>query len=321
MKRNYGKIILASGFLVLLTFLITTIVFILIEHNLLLKENEKVFPAKQRFTLNSCHKGSDVAIRSFPFVEKKTESIPILMYHHIVKKENLHKLHMIDGELNPMIVLKDDFEEQMAYLHEHGYVTLTMNELYSFLVEDIDIPSKSVVLTFDDGYKDNFIEAYPILKNYGFKAVNFVITGAITKRSQPFDPKHVQYLSIKEMVRACEVFEYQSHTYNLHQSENTNQGQGSSYLISKSNDEILHDIETSIYHLNGENIAFAYPYGEYLPSTIGHLKKLGFKMAFTTENRVTTREDHLYEIPRFGILASTTFEEFVEYVTNHSNPN
>ena len=53
----------------------------------------------------------------------------------------------------------------------------------------MDIPEKSVLLTFDDGYKDNFVEAYPLLKKHDFSAVNFVITGAVTKRSQPIYPE------------------------------------------------------------------------------------------------------------------------------------
>ena len=316
MKRYYGKIVLASGFLLLLTLIFSTLVFVLIDYKLLSKESVNVFPAKHRFALNSCQKGSDIAVRSFSFVEKATQSIPILTYHRIVKKENIHKRHIIDKEINRMIVLKEDFEEQMAYLHEQGYVTLTMSELYSFFMDDIDIPEKSVVLTFDDGYKDNFVEAYPILKRYDFNEVNFIITGAITKRSQVFDAKHVQYFSVNEMNRACDVFEYHSHTYNFHQKEETTHNSEASYLITKSNDEISKDIVTSVYQLGGENLAFAYPYGEYSPSTIDNLRKIGFIMAFTTEKREATRKDHLYEIPRFSILSSTTFEEFVDYVTN-----
>jgi len=215
-----------------------------------------------------------------------------------------------------MIVSKENFEKQMTYLKDNDYVTLTMQELYLFLSNKIEIPEKSVVLTFDDGYKDNFIEAYPLLKKYDFNAVNFVITGAITKRVHSFNPNHLQYLSLKELNKGSDVFDYQSHTYNYHRREKNDQKHFESYLYTRTNDQVYTDIKTSIHNLNNENLAFAYPYGEYLPSTIEIVKDLGFKMAFTVENRVATRDDHIYEIPRYSILYSTSFEEFKDYVSN-----
>ena len=155
-----------------------------------------------------------------------------------------------------------------------------------------------------------------LLKKHGFSAVNFVITGAVTKRVQPFTPKHVQYFSIKELTKACDVFDYQSHTYNYHRRENNIQKIEVSYLNSRTDEEVTEDIKNSIHNLNGENLAFAYPYGEYSPSTINIVKDLGFKMAFTTEDRAASPDDHLYELPRFNILAATSFETFKEYVNN-----
>ena len=213
-----------------------------------------------------------------------------------------------------MIVSKENFEIQMTYLKDNGYVTLTMAELYLFLTNEIDVPENSVVLTFDDGYKDNFIEAYPILKENDFNAVNFLITGTITKRVHPFNPKHVQYLSIKELNKACDVFEYQSHTYNYHRREHNLEKVEMAFLNSRTDEQVFHDIKTSIHNLNGENLAFAYPYGEYSPSTINILKDLEFKMAFTTVEQPVSPDDHLYELPRFNVHHSTTFEEFLEFL-------
>ena len=181
---------------------------------------------------------------------------------------------------------------------------------------EIDIPNNSVLLTFDDGYKDNYVEAYPLLKEHSFSAVNFLITGTVTKRVQPFKPSDSQYFSVRELANACDVFDYQSHTYNYHRRENNSQNIEVSYLNSRSDEEVSEDIKNSIHNLNGENLAFAYPYGEYSPSTKIIVKDLGFKMAFTTENRAASPDDHLLVLPRFNILASTTFETFIEYVNN-----
>jgi peptidoglycan/xylan/chitin deacetylase (PgdA/CDA1 family) len=314
MKDCIPKLAIASGFFTLLGALIFITLFILKDYQLLSKEQAGLFPQSHQFPLNHCEAGSEKKERSFSIVGKRAATVPVLTYHRIVKKSNISKQHYIDGALNPMVVTKEEFKKQMNYLKENDFVTLTLPELYFFLNGEMDIPDKSVLLTFDDGYKDNFVEAYPLLKKYDFSAVNFVITGEVTKRVQPFTPKYVQYFSIKELSKACDVFDYQSHTYNYHRRENNVQNLEVSYLNSRSDEEVMKDIEKSLHNLNGVNLAFAYPYGEYSPSTINIVKDLGFKMAFTTEDRAASPDDHLYELPRFNILAGTTFETFIEYV-------
>ena len=316
MKNHYPKIAIASGFFTLLGALIFISIFIITDYNLLSKEHAGLFPQSHQFPLNHCEVGSQKVVRSLAIEGKQATTVPVLTYHRIVKEANISKQHYINGVLNPMVVTKEEFTKQMNYLKSNDFVTLTLPELHLFLLGEIDIPDKSVLLTFDDGYKDNFVEAYPLLKKHGFLAVNFVITGAVTKRVQPFTPNHVQYFSIKELTKACDVFDYQSHTYNYHRREHNVQKIEVSYLNSRTDEEVAEDITNSIHNLNGENLAFAYPYGEYSPATIKIVKDLGFKMAFTTEDRAASPDDHLFELPRFNILAATSFETFKEYVNN-----
>ncbi|WP_210469347.1 polysaccharide deacetylase family protein [Sporosarcina sp. 6E9] len=310
----FHRITFVSGLFTLFGALIFITIFIIKDYYLLSKEHAGLFPTSHQFPLNNCEAGSQKKERAFSIEGKPASTVPVLTYHRIVKGSNISKQHYIDGVLNPKVVTKEEFTKQMNYLKENNFVTINLSELYLFLIGELDIPDKSVLLTFDDGYKDNIIEAYPLLKKYDFEAVNFVITGAVTKRVQPFTPKHVQYFSIKELSKACDVFDYQSHTYNYHRREKIVQNIEVSYLNSRTDKEVMTDIESSIHNLNGENLAFAYPYGEYAPSTISIVKELGFKMAFTTEDRAASPDDHLYELPRFNILAGTTFDTFVEYV-------
>jgi peptidoglycan/xylan/chitin deacetylase (PgdA/CDA1 family) len=314
MKNRIPSLTIASGFFTLLGALIFLTLFIIKDYHLLAKEHAGLFPESHQFPLNHCDAGLEKTARSFPIDEKKAANVPVLTYHRIVKESNISGNQYIDGKLNPMVVTNKEFNKQMNYLKDNDFVTLTLPEVYLFLIGEMDIPDNSVLLTFNDGYKDNFVEAYPLLKKYDFSAVNFLITGAITKRVQPFNPKYDQYFSIKELFQACDVFDYQSHTYNYHRRENNVHNIEVSYLNSRTVEEVTKDIEISIHNLNGENFAFAYPYGEYSPSTIDIVKELGFKMAFTTEDRAASPEDHLYELPRFNILAETTFETFKEYV-------
>ena len=92
--------------------------------------------------------------------------LPVLLYHRVVnsKKEvGKHKIY----------VFKDRFEAQLKFLKENGYETLTFHDLLQNNIKDWN---KKIVLTFDDGYEDNYTILFPLLKKYGFKAVIFLVT-------------------------------------------------------------------------------------------------------------------------------------------------
>ena len=99
-------------------------------------------------------------------------SIPILMYHHA-------------NELKDRFTIPpDDFDHQMEYLARKGYKTLFLNELVSSLKQGKE--RKKIAITFDDGYLDNWVYAYPILKKYNLKATVFVITSRIKEKSSSY---------------------------------------------------------------------------------------------------------------------------------------
>ncbi|MDN3020128.1 polysaccharide deacetylase family protein [Paenibacillus sp. BSR1-1] len=166
--------------------------------------------------------------------------VPVLLYHHILKKaEN-------PFPSNSNIVSYEAFSEQMAYLYNQGYHTATLSELASYLNGAITLPPKTVVITFDDGMKTNYLYAYPVLKKYGFKAGNFLITNRISETPVPFNPTVLfQPLSWPEVNGMKDVFQYGSHTHGLHNLIN-----GTSALISGSDQIILQDLETSRGLLN-----------------------------------------------------------------------
>jgi len=80
------------------------------------------------------------------------ESIPVLMYHSIGA-----------AMLNPYVVSTDKLNMDMHYLKYNGFTTLSTDELYDFMVKNKPVPKKSVLITFDDGYEDNYTNAFPIL--------------------------------------------------------------------------------------------------------------------------------------------------------------
>jgi peptidoglycan/xylan/chitin deacetylase (PgdA/CDA1 family) len=94
-------------------------------------------------------------------------SVPVLMYHHVCPLPGM------------VSVSPQTFERQMKFLASSGYTTLTSDEFLDFLAQRAQIPKKSVLITFDDGYLDNYIYAFPILKQYRVRATIFVVTGWI----------------------------------------------------------------------------------------------------------------------------------------------
>lgn len=228
--------------------------------------------------------------------------VPVLMYHHLLKEEENPF-----GD-NGAILSVDKFEEQMDLLYENGYKTITLEELEGFVKGEIDLPEKSILISFDDGYKSNYEYAYPILKRYGFKATIFLISSWNTDELVTFNPNELQYLSWEEIENSRDVFQYGSHTHNLH-SLNDN---GLGYLVAQPREEVKNDLKTSMEKI--DTVYFAYPYGHYNQESLEILEELGYRMAFTIEPGRVRPGDPLLELPRHSIFPYTSLRDFKSMV-------
>src|SRR3546814_7459901 len=94
---------------------------------------------------------------------KTAQTVPVLMYHHVSPS---------DGMITTSPV---NFEHQLAWLARHGYRSISSTEFAGHL-NGQPVPSGSILITFDDGYLDNWVYAYPLLKKYGFSALVFLVT-------------------------------------------------------------------------------------------------------------------------------------------------
>ncbi|MFK9090168.1 polysaccharide deacetylase family protein [Bacillus salipaludis] len=234
------------------------------------------------------------------------DGIPILLYHHILKKSE-------NGQPNNASILNlETFEEQMKYLNEQGYYTATLSELDAYLRGQITLPNKTVVITFDDGYKSNYLYAYPVLKKYGFKAGLFLVTNWIAANPVTFNPTGFQFLSWPELNEMRNVFEYGGHTNDLHY-----RNRGIPALLSESEQVILQDFEISRKIVN--SAYFAYPYGGYNKRTTELVKMSGYKFAFTTTPANARVGNNSYEIGRKSVGPSTTMAAFKEMVKSGSS--
>ncbi|OCA81136.1 polysaccharide deacetylase family protein [Pradoshia sp. D12] len=253
-----------------------------------------------------------VNVRDFKVKENdKAEKITVLMYHRVIDNKDLVKNHYDeDGNLHGTIVTLYDFEAQMQYLKDKGFKTLTLPEFQAYMKEDIAIPTKSVLITFDDGFKDNYINAYPVLKKHNFNASIFLITGGIDRNPRDYDPADAQFLSVKDINKSLDVFSYHGHADEFHKLDDN----GVSYLISKEYEDVKADIQSG-YETIGDSSAFAYPYGEYNKSTLEILKELDTDMAFTIKDGMASPGDNMLEIPRRGVYPGTTLDIFDKLIT------
>lgn len=264
---------------------------------------QPLYPKDKSLAINSCQKWTEDVTNFNVKSGEEANRLTVLAYNNIIDEEQLNESHFINDEtLLSTIVLTSEFEKQMAFLENQQYTSLTAEEFYLFMQNKITVPQNSIVITFDDGFKNNLNAAYPILKKYKFTAINFIDTGQITEKNS----KSIQTVTVQDLQKGCDVFDYQSHTYNYHQRNKD----GVAYLMSETQKDIQKDIAISLVNLNKKNPIFSYPYGEYDDETIEALKQLNIKMAFTTEANDVRPGMDLYKIPRKTILPDDTIEDF-----------
>jgi len=203
--------------------------------------------------------------------------LPTLMYHRVQTKENADA-----NKQTSISVYTEYFDSQMQYLKDKGYSVATMNDLVNFFDNGTKIPAKSVLLTFDDGYKDFYLDAYPILQKYNYPATVFVATGLIDNSG---------YLAWNEIVSMQGIL-FANHTWS-HKNVGVE--------VKTMEYEILTaDTQLADHNLNSPKI-FAYPYGLDTRASEKYLEELEYKAAFTTIPGSTLCKKQRFMLPRIRI--------------------
>jgi peptidoglycan/xylan/chitin deacetylase (PgdA/CDA1 family) len=204
--------------------------------------------------------------------------LPVLYYHHVQSQEAATA-----AKQTGLTVYTDVFQNQMQYLKSNGYTTATMTDLVNFFDTGVPIPPKSVLITFDDGYRDNFTDAYGILKSMGFKATIFLATGLID------NPGYIHWSDVSQMT---DGILFANHTWS-HKSVLTQ-----SSVMQK--EIATADTQLSDRSLNNPK-TFAYPYGPVNATAENYLNSLGYKVAFTTTPGNILCKKHRLTLPRIRI--------------------
>lgn len=243
--------------------------------------------------------------------------VPILMYHGLIKDPDLQTEYFISPDV---------FEEDLKYIKKNGYTPVFISDLIDFVYENRPLPEKPIVLTFDDGYYNNYCYACPLLEKYDMKAVISII-GIYTDRFSRVDENnaaysHITWKQINEMTDSGLV-EIQNHTYNMHE---LGERRGSAIKQDESKTQyrkVLTDdlvrLQKEIKHYTGKAPdTFTYPFGIYSDYEEALVKELGFKATLSCSegiNYITCGDKEcLYQLKRYlrdkSSESSALFEKF-----------
>jgi peptidoglycan/xylan/chitin deacetylase (PgdA/CDA1 family)/2-polyprenyl-3-methyl-5-hydroxy-6-metoxy-1,4-benzoquinol methylase len=239
--------------------------------------------------------------RSTPVKRTVTERLPILLYHRIAPAGS--------SALARYRVAPEAFEEQLNYLNDSGYYSVSLKEWHTAIDSRGPLPGRAVLITFDDGYSDFLDYAWPLLKRYGFSATIFLVADEVG-RSNTWDHAYgeeIPLLGWKEIHHLRkEGVEFGSHSAShpplteLSPEEIVRQGARSRTILQR--------------HLGGPIPAFAYPYGD-TDGVVQHLiGACGYIFGLSCEPKLSTFQDPLLDLPRIEVFGSDGLEEFVAKV-------
>lgn len=236
-------------------------------------------------------------------IPQSYKKVRVLMYHSIsghIKKEKHNKWR----------VKPEDFEKQMNWFYKNNWKSFTISEL----IELDKIPEKSFVITFDDGYEDNFTNAFPVLQKYNFKATIYLVPNQTINH---WEEKNTIVLS--NLLNEKQILEMQNSgliEFGSHTLSHVN-------LSTISDEQLINELRESKKEV--ENItkkeceAFAYPYGKFDDKIVQAVKNAGYKNATVVKRGLFEQNDDVFTIKRIGILGTESFFDFILKISRIRN--
>ena len=211
--------------------------------------------------------------------------IPVLYYHSVRESAD-----------NEVTITPELLRTQLQYIRDEGYVTLTLSELKAYILNNSPIPAKSILITFDDGYMDNYDKAFPILKDLNMVATIFCITSNL-------DGSY--YLS-KEAITEMSNYgiDIESHTVNHPKLNEMTYNEQLAELI---------ESKKTLESITGKKIeSIAYPFGDFNDDSIKAAKDAGYTLGFTTKKGLSDRDDNPLKLDRIYISSKYDMDTFKE---------
>ncbi|OUM97701.1 MAG: hypothetical protein BAA02_02065 [Paenibacillaceae bacterium ZCTH02-B3] len=236
------------------------------------------------------------AERPRPSVVYYSDRVAVLMYHHLQEEPERGDI------LSPR-----QFERQMELLAEHGFAVIGAEEYAAFVLEGAKVPDNAVLLTFDDGYASFYELAYPVLKKFGYPAINFVIVSGVDQRDKP-GIKKLTWDQMREMQQ--DGIAFMNHTYDLHAKNADASGRevpltGRQHLKDKGRSETAEEYRKRVLddllqaekrlseELGNELKMMAFPYGYYTEELVRIAREAGIEILFSVKHGLASRKDQV----------------------------
>jgi len=199
--------------------------------------------------------------------------IPVLTYHHIGEGPEWY------------YVRASDFEQQLDFLKNSGYTPISVMELAEGLSGRRQLPSRPIVITFDDGYEDNYLAAMPILGKVGMRGTFFIVTGKMGQ------PGYLSWQQAKEM--SARGMEIGSHTVNHYTLNEIN--------LKELERELLASRLMLENNIPAAAPIFANPFGETSPAVVDLLGRAGYTAACSSVVGINQPGENLFMIRRLSV--------------------
>ena len=230
--------------------------------------------------------------------------VPILMYHSIA--------HTTNSKFQPFVVPVETFAEQMRYLHEQGYVSMSTTQyVHARTDEKVPLPERSVVITFDDGFADFLIHALPVLQRYHFTATLYITTAFLGGTSRwlcregEADRPMLTWGQVKEVQRAG--IECGGHTLHHPQLD--------LLPITAVHDEVNGCKRVLEEQLGQEVKSFAYPFGYYTSQVRRIVQEVGYSSACAVKHAMSSWSSDPLSLARLMVKPGISLEGFERLLT------
>ncbi|MFZ5816009.1 MAG: polysaccharide deacetylase family protein [Bacillota bacterium] len=248
-----------------------------------------------------------------PEVEPGTgaRGLPVLIYHHLAPASvGLHRT-------NAMVVSAEAFAQQMAWLSREGYYTPTLQEVEAFVAGRLELPAKSVLITFDDGYASNYEHAHPVLCAAGLRAVVY----RIGNRGGAVEGSALTYLTSEQAAKMHQsgLWAVENHSFHGHDLV-----EGEAPYLRWSVEEIAADLAGVAAKWQEEGLpaptSIAYPFGFYGEHTLEAARRAGLRTGFTTEPGLVRPGLAPLKLPRLAVFSYHSLEHVQRMVRGEAQP-
>ena len=242
------------------------------------------------------------------FASSQEVYVPAIMYHSIY-----------EGRNNAYVLSPTKLEQDLIYLKENGYNTIFISQLIDYVDGKEELPEKPIIITFDDGYYNNYATVYPLVKKYNAKC-NISVVGSYIDKKEEYRSKYFSYMNWEEVkeLASSPYFEIHNHSYDLHSITYKRHG------VKKNSNEdeisykqtLLTDTkkcENKLEELIGKQVkCYCYPFGIYDELSDSILKESGYRVVLTCQEKINkiNKNQDLIRVSRYNRPCWTSTYEF-----------